>query len=90
MLTIEDIETALGNKIPMCGQVSMGALATLKEFTDVHLMIDTTTFDYFYALDVNKLMESQATKDCLKDLVDDGWSLSDDKKSIIKYIQNFT
>lgn len=90
MITLTDIEMALGDKTPMWGQVSMGALATLKEFTDVHLMMDTRTFDYFYALDVNKLMESQATKECLKDLVEDGWSLSEDKKSIIKYIHNFS
>ena len=90
MLTLEEIESAFQGTKPMSGQISMASLSTLSKFTAISLGIDENSFDYYYSLDVDKLAKSIADKDCLQDLVNDGWSLSKDKTQIIKYVQNFT
>lgn len=85
-MVLEDLKNALKDNSLTATQISATAVGNIMRYVDVQIMMDRTTMEYYYVIDVDELLESEMPKEDLDDLKEEGWSFSEDGKEIILYL----
>ena len=84
MVYLELIEEIM--RLPIEKEVSLlNTIKILNRCGDVQLL-NNESFDLYYLCDIKSLMTSMITPEELITVRNGGWSLTEDKKSLIKYI----
>ena len=84
MIYLELIEEIM--QLPIEKEVSLlNTIRILNRCGNVQLL-NNESFDLYYICDIKSLMESGITPEELIMIRNGGWSLTEDKKSLIKYI----
>ena len=87
-MTLDELKEALESNTLSYSRVDTSALVNIMKFVDVKLEMDRHTLDYYYKMSVAELVKSEMPTDELETLKKQGWSFSDDKKSLIVYLKN--
>lgn len=85
-MVLEDLKNALKGNELTATQIPATAVGNIMRYVDVKVMMDRTTMEYYYVIDVAELLESDMPKEDLDDLKEEGWSFSEDGKEIILYL----
>lgn len=85
-MVLEDLKNALKDNELTTTQIPATAVGNIMRYADVQIMMDRTTMEYYYVIDVDELLESDMPKENLDDLKEEGWSFSEDGKRIILYL----
>lgn len=88
-MSLDELKSALDSNTLSTSSVSASALANIMKFVDVKLQMDKHTFDYYYEMNVDDLLKSDMPKEEIETLKNQGWSFSNDKKTLIIYLNNF-
>ena len=86
MVTQEYIDKTVGQNKAAIGKVPTMDLSAINDLVKVILKMDRQSLDYYYSISVQDALDSKLDLECLERLAANGWSLSDDKSEIIKYI----
>ena len=86
MVTQEDIDKTVGQNKASIGKVPTMDLSSINDLVKVILKMDRQSLDYYYSISVQDALNSKLDVECLERLASNGWSLSDDKREILKYI----
>ena len=86
-MSIGELREALSGNTLSYTTVNVASMVNIIKFVNVELQMDKHTFDYYYEIDVNKLVKSDMPKEELETLREQGWSFSDDGKSLILYLK---
>lgn len=86
-MTRDDLEEALGGNKLAYGSVSAELLFALYKFVKVGLEMDDVTKDYFYKVDAEELIKSDAPVQILDELNEGGWALDSSKRYIELYLK---
>lgn len=81
-----DLEEALKDNKLTFSKVKFTEISNIMKYVKAELMMDRTSLDYYYEIDVEDLLSSNMPKNDLSDLKNEGWSFSSDKKKIILYL----
>lgn len=73
-------------KKPHMGKPSLTMVSELQRHVSVSVMMDKNTLDYYYSVSIDDISKSDLGEDELKGLVEDGWSLDKEEKSLIKFL----
>lgn len=68
--------------------ISMVAIANIMKFVVVSLEMDMKTLDYYYKIDVESLLNSAIPDDEIETLQKQGWSFTEDNKSLVLYLKS--
>lgn len=86
-MSIGELREALSENTLSYTTVNVASMVNIIKFVNVELQMDKHTFDYYYEIDVDKLVKSDMPKEELETLREQGWSFSDDGKSLILYLK---
>jgi hypothetical protein len=87
-MSLDELKSALDDNTLSYGSISASALANIMKFVDVELQMDKHTFDYYYEMNVDELLNSKMPTGELETLKKQGWGFNNDKKSLILYLKN--
>ena len=85
-MVLEDLKNALKDNELTTTQVHFTAVNNITKYVTLSLMMDRTTMEYYYEIDVDELLNSDMPNDDSEDLKEEGWSFSEDGKKIILYL----
>ena len=86
-MSIGELREALSGNTLSYTTVNVASMVNIIKFVNVELQMDKHTFDYYYEIDVDKLVKSDMPKEELETLREHGWSFSNDGKSLILYLK---
>lgn len=86
-MSIGELREVLSGNTLSYTTVNVASMVNIIKFVNVELQMDKHTFDYYYEIDVNKLVKSDMPKEELETLREQGWSFSNDGKSLILYLK---
>ena len=86
-MSIGELREALSGNTLSYTTVNVASMVNIIKFVNVELQMDKHTFDYYYEIDVDKLVKSDMPKEELETLREQGWSFSNDGKSLILYLK---
>ena len=87
-MTLNDLKDKLGDNEISYSAIKYCTLINIMKFVNISLEMDRQTFDYYYKIDVDELLNSEITDDEFEILDDQGWAFSDDDKSLILYLKS--
>ncbi len=87
-MQLKDLKEALKDNQLSYSTISAAAMANIIPFANVELKMDEESLDYYYKINVEDLLASDMPNDELETLKSQGWSFSDDSKSLIVYLNN--
>lgn len=73
-MTLEDIKDKFKDNKLSYGVVKISELADIMKYVLVDLKMDITSFDYYYAINMKNLAESDIPSDILDKMKEQGWS----------------
>lgn len=85
-MNLGELETALKDNTLSSSSVSLPALANIRKFVDVKLLMDKRTLDYYYEINVDDLLKSEMPIEELETLKKQGWSFSESKETLILFL----
>ena len=87
-MDLGELKELLKENVPSYSKITASELATIMSFVDVTLEMDRKTLDYFYKMDVDDLLKSSISNNVMEQIKNQGWSFSDDGKSLIVFLKN--
>jgi len=88
MISLGDLKGILNGNTLSYTKITASSLANIMTFVDVTLEMDRSSLDYYYKIDVEDILNSNISKDELEEIKNQGWSFSDDGKSLIVFLKN--
>ena len=74
-----------GNKFKV-SNLKSSELANIMRYVKAELKLDEHSFDYYYEIDVNELVNSQMPSNDFEDLKNEGWFFNETKEKIILFL----
>lgn len=87
-MTIDEIKLFFKDCPLTSGNVRLSSLINITEYVDVQLRMDDKTLDYYFGIDLLEIEESNMPQDYMLYLKESGWSISEDNKELVKYLDN--
>lgn len=85
-MTREDIDNVLGENEVTTRHISLAESANIMMYVPIHLELDRGSFDHYYRINVNELINSQMPVSDLDDLNNQGWAYDSNKENLIIYL----
>lgn len=85
-MTHDDIIAAIYGNTPKVGSPSFAIVAEIQKYVTMKLKMDRVSLDYYDSISLDDMVSSDMPIELLDDFKNDGWTLSDDKTEIVKYI----
>lgn len=87
-MSSQEIYELLKDNTLSYNNISMSSLTNIMTFVHVDLKIDAKSLDYYYAINVDELSNSEIPKEEVEVLKSQGWSFSDDRKYLLLFLKN--
>lgn len=86
MMDLEQIEEVFSDNKISAGSIKIAFLITIGEYVPYTLKIDENNLEYYYSINVDDMTFSPHIEEIIYLLKDDGWTLTEDKQELVKYI----
>lgn len=86
MMDLEQIEEVFSDNKISAGSIKIAFLITIGEYVPYTLKIDENNLEYYYSINVDDMIFSPHIEEIIYLLKDDGWTLTEDKQELVKYI----
>jgi hypothetical protein len=86
-MTIDDLNTAIGDNEVTTRHVTMAEVTNIMMYVQVNLELDRGTFDHYYRINVEELLNSQMPVSDLDDLKEQGWAYDDNRENLIIFLK---
>lgn len=88
MMDLAQIEEVFSDNKISVGSVKIAFLITIGEYVPYTLKIDENNLEYYYSINVIDMTYSPHIEEIIYLLKDDGWALTEDKKELVKYVDD--
>lgn len=85
-MTIDELNTEIGDNEVTTRHVTMAEITNIMMYVQVNLELDRGTFEHYYRINVEELLNSQMPVSDLGDLKEQGWAYDKSKENIIIYL----
>jgi hypothetical protein len=86
-MTIDDLNTAIGDNEVTTRHVTMAEVTNIMMYVQVNLELDRGTFDHYYRINVEELLNSQMPVSDLDDLKEQGWAYDSSRENLIIFLK---
>jgi hypothetical protein len=86
-MTIDDLNTAIGDNEVTTRHVTMAEVTNIMMYVQVNLELDRGTFEHYYRINVEELLNSQMPVSDLDDLKEQGWAYDDNRENLIIFLK---
>lgn len=85
-MTREELDKAIGDNEVTKRHVTAAEVANIMMYIEINLELDRCTFEHYYRINVEDLLNSQMPVSDLDDLKNQGWAYDGRKENIIIYL----
>ena len=85
-MTREELDNAIGNNKVSFRHISASELSDIIRYVKVDLELDKNTFDNYYKIRIDELLNSKMPVSDLEILKEQGWTYDGNKESIIIFL----
>ena len=85
-MTIDDLNEAIGENKVTARHVTTAEVTNIMMYVQVNLELDRGTFEHYYSINVEELLNSQMPVSDLDDLKNQGWAYDENRDNIIIYL----
>ena len=86
-MTIDDLNNAIGENKVTIRHVTTAEVTNIMMYVQVNLELDRGTFDHYYRINVEELLNSQMPVSDLDDLKEQGWAYDDNRENLIIFLK---
>jgi hypothetical protein len=86
-MTIDDLNTAIGDNEVTTRHVTMAEVTNIMMYVQVNLELDRGTFEHYYRINVEELLNSQMPVSDLDDLKEQGWAYDSSRENLIIFLK---
>lgn len=86
-MTIDDLNIAIGDNEVTTRHVTMAEVTNIMMYVQVNLELDRGTFEHYYRINVEELLNSQMPVSDLDDLKEQGWAYDDNRENLIIFLK---
>ena len=86
-MTIDDLNNAIGENKVTIRHVTTAEVTNIMMYVQVNLELDRGTFDHYYRINVEELLNSQMPVSDLDDLKEQGWAYDDNRENLIIFLE---
>ena len=86
-MTIDDLNTAIGDNEVTTRHVTMAEVTNIMMYVQVNLELDRGTFEHYYRISIEELLNSQMPVSDLDDLKEQGWAYDDNRENLIIFLK---
>lgn len=86
-MTIDDLNNAIGENEVTTRHVTTAEVTNIMMYVQVNLELDRGTFDHYYRINVEELLNSQMPVSDLDDLKEQGWAYDDNRENLIIFLK---
>jgi hypothetical protein len=86
-MTIDDLNTAIGDNEVTTRHITMAEVTNIMMYVQVNLELDRGTFEHYYRINVEELLNSQMPVSDLDDLKEQGWAYDDNRENLIIFLK---
>ena len=82
-MTLEELTNAIGENKVGFKKIGAAELSNIMDYVGVSLEMDRQSFDYYYNIKVDELLESDMPINDLDDLKEEGWAFDETRQNIV-------
>jgi hypothetical protein len=86
-MTIDDLNNAIGENEVTTRHVTTAEITNIMMYVQVNLELDRGTFEHYYRINVEELLNSQMPVSDLDDLKEQGWAYDDKRENLIIFLK---
>jgi hypothetical protein len=86
-MTIDDLNNAIGENEVTTRHVTTAEITNIMMYVQVNLELDRGTFEHYYRINVEELLNSQMPVSDLDDLKEQGWAYDSSRENLIIFLK---